>query len=181
MRLISAVALAAVLVACSPAKQEAAAPSQAPVVAIDVSTVDPATRTGVLDALSTAIAEDLGQQVDFRVDQLKAEGDWAWVVVLPQALGGSPMDFSTTKYAAQAKEGALDGGGVTYALLERKNGAWTVRDFVVGPTDVAYLDWPDRYGAPAWIMGLAEKKTPPAVASAAARPTPAAPAPTQTP
>ncbi len=159
MRLLPLLAIAATLAACSPAKEEAP-PPEAPAVAAEADTVDAATRTGVLDALSAAIAEDLGQQVDFRVDLLKADGDWAWVVALPQALGGSPVDFSKTRYAAQAQAGALDGGGVTYALLERKDGAWTVRDFAVGPTDVAYLDWPQKYGAPASLMGLGDTTAP---------------------
>ncbi len=145
----SCLLLAAALAACSPAKQEA--PPEAP--AIEAAAVDDATRTAVLDALSKALAADLGQPVDFRVDELKTDGDWAWVIAHPQALGGGAMDYSQTKYAERAAAGAFD-GGVTYALLERQDGVWTVCDFVVGPTDVAYLDWPRTYGAPASLMGL---------------------------
>jgi hypothetical protein len=80
---------------------------------------------------------------------VRVQDDWGWLVAQPQS-----VDWSTTKYAAQAEAGALDGNGTTYALLKRENGAWRVLDFVVGPTDVAYMDWPARHGAPAELMGL---------------------------
>lgn len=142
--------IAAALAACSPAKKEEA-PAEAPAAAAAV--IDSATRTAVLDALNKALAADLGQPVDFRVDELKTDGDWAWVIAHPQALGGGAMDYSQTKYAERAAAGAFD-GGITYALLEKQDGVWTVCDFAVGPTDVAYLDWPRTYGAPASLMGL---------------------------
>ena len=148
---LSLLLLTAALAACSPAPQEAP-PPETPAAA-EVSAPDEATHTAVLDALSKSLAADLGQPVDFRVDELKTEGDWAWVVAMPQALGGGAIDFSKTKYAARDRAGMFD-GGITYALLQRRDDAWTVRDFAVGPTDVAYLDWGRKYGAPGTLMGL---------------------------
>ena len=65
------------------------------------------------------------------------------------------IDWARTKYGDQSAEGVLDGGGTTYALLKRENGQWRVLEFVIGPTDVAYADWPERHDAPAGLMGLA--------------------------
>ena len=43
-------------------------------------------------------------------------------------------------------------GPATYGLMHRVGGRWTVTVFVIGPTDVAYIGWPDAYGAPASLF-----------------------------
>jgi hypothetical protein len=48
----------------------------------------------------------------------------------------------------------LDGSGRTYALLRRQDGEWRVIDHAVGPTDVAWADWPQRHGAPASLFEM---------------------------
>lgn len=142
------VAVAIVAGACSPAPEG--------------KTSTPAATTAVADSADAAIvatvnatlAADFEKEVSARIDTLRTEGDWAWVVALPQAPGGGAFDFSGTRYAEREAAGVLDGGGTTYMLLQRQEGVWIVRDFAVGPTDVAYADWPIQYGAPAALMGL---------------------------
>lgn len=105
-------------------------------------------RRPILDALRPAIQRDLGgQPVQFMVDRLRIQGDWAFYAGSIQQPNGRPIDFSKTRYASALEEGFFDGPG-TYALLRRTAGAWRVVTFVVGPTDVAYLGWPDEHGAP---------------------------------
>ena len=102
----------------------------------------------ILDGLRPAIQRDLGgQPVQFMVDRLRVQGDWAFYAGSIQQPNGRPIDFSKTRYASAVEEGFFDGPG-TYALLRRTAGAWRVVTFVVGPTDVAYLGWPDEHGAP---------------------------------
>jgi hypothetical protein len=101
---------------------------------------------------SPVVSEDVGQPVSFTIDTVRVDNDWGWLVVQPQASAGGEIDWSQTKYATQAAEGVLDGGGTTYALLRRQGGAWTVVDLAVGPTDAAYIGWPQRYGAPASLI-----------------------------
>jgi hypothetical protein len=50
--------------------------------------------------------------------------------------------------------GVLDGGrdAHVYALLRSKNGRWTTRAFVVGPTDVAWEEWSEQYHPPMAIF-----------------------------
>lgn len=144
--LIAALALAA----CSPQ-----APSEPIAPAPPAAPSPEAESQALLDALNPVLSADLGQPVSFTIDTVRVENDWAWLVVQPQAAGGGAVDWARTRYATQAAEGVLDGGGTTYALLKRENGAWRVLEFVVGPTDVAYATWPDRHGAPAGLMGLA--------------------------
>lgn len=113
-------------------------------------------RIGAVRAVKAALDADLGQPVWFPAETVSFDGDWAWLVGVPSQLRGQDIDWARTRYAERAAEGVLDGGGTTYALVQRQNGVWVVRDFVVGPTDVAYMDWPQRYGAPAALMGLNE-------------------------
>ena len=81
------------------------------------------------------------------VKKLRKQNEWAFAFVVPQTTLGKPVDFSRTRYAEALREGMFDGGDI-FALLENSKGVWTVRDFVVGPTDVAYAGWPEQYGAP---------------------------------
>lgn len=104
-------------------------------------------RRAVLDALRPEIARDLGQTVQFVVRALRVQGDWAFAHVVPQTTTGDAIDLTRTRHAERLRAGMLDGPDV-YALLQRAGSAWRVRDFVVGPTDVAYLAWPDAHGAP---------------------------------
>ena len=118
----------------------------APQQVADIGVGDPL-RAALLDALRPVIARDLGQPVKFVVEKLRAKGDWAFAVVRPQTPEGRAIDFSRTRYAPLLREGVFD-GDTTYALLRRTKGVWQVRDFVIGPTDVAWEDWPARHGAP---------------------------------
>lgn len=132
------------LAACTPPQQRSdGATTSAP-------EVDPA----IAAVVNATLSADTGKEVRARIDTLRIEGDWAWVVALPQAPGGGAFDFSGTRYAEREASGVLDGGGTTYMLLQHQEGVWVVRDFAVGPTDVAYADWPIQYGAPAALMGL---------------------------
>ena len=72
---------------------------------------------------------------------------------MPQKLNGKPIDFTRTRYAEQIREGIFDGETI-YALLEHHAGRWTVRDFVIGPTDVHYAGWPDEFGVPYTLLDL---------------------------
>lgn len=145
---LKAILAAFALVACTPpAPTEPAAPPAAP--------APEAASQELLDTLTPVVSAAIGQPVSFTIDTVRVDNDWAWLVVQPQAADGSPLDWSQTSFAAAHAEGALDGNGTTYALLKRENGQWRVVDHVIGPTDVAYIDWPARHGAPPELLGLA--------------------------
>jgi hypothetical protein len=105
-------------------------------------------RRRLLDTLRPQVQRDLGDQpVQFMVDRLRLQGDWAFYSGRIQRPDGAAIDFSRTRYAGALREGVFDGPGM-FALLRRVDGGWRVVTFVIGPTDVAYLDWPAAYGAP---------------------------------
>lgn len=108
-------------------------------------------RAALLETLRTAIAKDLEQPVRFVVRDMRTQQGWAFVSVQPQTPAGAPIDFAKTRYAEQQAEGMLDGDTVT-ALLRETKGKWSVVTFVIGPTDVAWADWSERFGAPAALI-----------------------------
>lgn len=144
-------ALASVLLVAQPA--ETPTPQRAAFVQSrtrDIGVGDPLRRP-LLDALRPSIQRDLGQPVQFMVDRLRVQGDWAFFDGSVQQPNGRPIDFSRTRYREEIDEGFFDGPH-TYALLRRSGNKWNVVSFVVGPTDVAYMGWPDEYGVPASLF-----------------------------
>lgn len=145
-------ALGVAMAACSPPAGDGAKST-------NVQT-SPVSNDALVNALTPAVSEEIGQAVSFQITTSRQDGDWGWVVAQPRKADGGAIDWAQTKYAARAEAGALDGDGTTYALLQRQNGQWAVRQFVIGPTDVAYIDWPQRYGVPAALLGLQGATTP---------------------
>lgn len=109
-------------------------------------------RKVLLDSLRPSIAADVGQPVQFVVRKLSVQGRWAFVDATPEKKGGGAIDFTKTRYAQMIADGVWD-GPYLYALLEDRGGRWTVRSFVIGPTDVAYAAWPEELGAPRALFG----------------------------
>lgn len=140
-------ALAACAAACSPA----AAPDAPPTPEVQS---PEALRDEVLAVLTAPVSQSIGQPVSFEVTTLNVRNEWAWLVAQPRDANGTPLDWSTTNFASAHEHGALDGSGTTYALLKREDGQWRLLEHAIGPTDVAYVDWPIRHGAPADLMGL---------------------------
>lgn len=110
-------------------------------------------RKPLLDALRGPVEKDLGQPVQFVVSLLRVQGAWAFVIATPQTKAGQPIDYARTHYAQAIADGVFDGGTV-FALLQSDSGAWSVKAFVIGPTDVAFLAWPEQHGAPASLFEL---------------------------
>ena len=111
---------------------------------------DPLRRT-LLNTLRPSIEDELNQPVQFMVDTLKIQGDRAFYAGQVQRPDGRPIDFARAGFAEAIAEGVFD-GPATYGLMHRVGGRWTVTVFVIGPTDVAYIGWPDAYGAPASLF-----------------------------
>lgn len=143
------VALPATLRAVKPAAADGLPSSPA---ARDIAAGDPL-RKILLDTLRPVAEQDLGQPVIFVVDSLRVQGRWAFATVHPRTPAGWAIDFRLTRHATRMEEGML-GGDAIYALMRQTGARWVVRDYVIGPTDVAYAAWPDQFGAPAQLMGL---------------------------
>ena len=69
---------------------------------------------------------------------------------VPQRPGGGAMDYRGTGYQEAIDAGAFDDGIV--ALLRKRGGKWQVVKYVIGATDVPYVEWDKEYRAPAAIF-----------------------------
>jgi len=107
-------------------------------------------RKAIMDALRTPVEKKLRQQVIFKIDHLKVQNGWAFMLGKPQRLDGTPVDYSGTVYKSAVEAGAFDDS--ILALLHEVGGKWRVVQYVIGATDVPCVDWDKKYHAPKAIF-----------------------------
>ena len=105
-----------------------------------------AERSAIMDAARVPVSAAIGQTVIFQVSVLRTDGDWAYLQAEPRNPDGSALDWSRTRFA---QDWAMDAmSDVIMVLLRRSGSGFQVVDHIIGPTDVAWYDWLDRYGLP---------------------------------
>jgi hypothetical protein len=109
-----------------------------------------AERKAVLDAIRPRAQGELGGAVEFVVKEMRVQDNFCFTRLEPQRPGGAKIAKWETNYA---QEEFMDGLTI-FALLGKTGSGWMIIEYVVGPTDVAYLPWPDQHGAPRSIFGL---------------------------
>jgi hypothetical protein len=109
-----------------------------------------AERKAITDALRVPVEKRLKQEVIFKIDHLKAQNGWAFLLGTPRRPDGGQIDYRNTTYAEAQKAGAFDDG--VMALLHKVGGQWRVVQYVIGATDVAYLGWDRKFHAPSAIF-----------------------------
>lgn len=151
-----AVALVLIAAACTPpAGQTTDAPTTAQDETLAPSApVDDEQTQMLLNVLDPVLAQGIGQPVSLQPTTVNVRDEWAFIIGQPRQPDGSPIDWTRTSLAQRAADGVLDGDGQTFALLKNVNGAWEVLEYVVGPTDVAHIEWAGKYGVPADVLGL---------------------------
>jgi hypothetical protein len=101
-----------------------------------------AERGAILDAMREPVQHDLQQSVKFKVSRIRVCGQWAFTVAEPIKMGGEAIQWQHT----------MCKGDVSHLVgaLERKDatGAWTMTEYALCPTDVAWENWPQKYGVP---------------------------------
>lgn len=149
MRRILAVAAFSILAACTPPAPPSPpdAPPATPGSAADAATTDP-----LALAATPAVSAEIGIPVALHPSVSRIDGDWGWLVAQPWTPEGAAIDWSQTQLASRAENGVMDESGTVYVLLKRENGAWQVVRHVVAPTDVAWENWHQEYGAPASLF-----------------------------
>jgi hypothetical protein len=109
-----------------------------------------AERKAISDALRVPVEKKLKQSVVFKIDHLKVKDGWAFMLGTPRKTDGGQIDYSQTIYAEAKREGMFDDN--IMALLHKVKGRWRVVQYVIGATDVAYIGWDKKYGAPSAIF-----------------------------
>lgn len=147
------VAVVAFTAACSPpASVTTESPPETP--AAPLAGADDEQTQMLLNVLDPVLSANIGQPVNLQPTTVNVRDEWAFIIGQPRQTNGAPIDWSTTSYAQRAADGVLDGDGQTFALLKNVNGAWQVLEYVVGPTDVAHIEWAGKHGVPPDILGL---------------------------
>ncbi|HEY9540524.1 MAG TPA: hypothetical protein VIR05_02675 [Luteimonas sp.] len=102
-------------------------------------------REQLLDAARAPVQKKLGRDdVRFEVEQIRAGDGWAFVYVRMLNADGSVIDYAGTPLADAAKQGYVSPDYV--ALLQQADGEWQLRADAIGPTDMVWLAWPEKYG-----------------------------------
>lgn len=109
-------------------------------------------RAELLDAARPAFVAETGGPIEFVVRRLAVSGQWAFGDVALQRPGGTPIDWTRTKFADALKQDMFNTEN-SFFLLRNANGRWSVAEIVVGPTDVAWDWWRQQYGIPAALFG----------------------------
>jgi hypothetical protein len=107
-------------------------------------------RQAITDALRVSVQKQLKTKVIFKIDHLKVQNAWAFLRGVPQQANGSAVDYHGTPYQTAIAAGAFDDSIV--ALLHKRGGKWQVVKYVIGATDVPYVDWDRKYHAPSVIF-----------------------------
>lgn len=108
-----------------------------------------ADRKGIFDALRVPVQRALGVRVLFVVKRLKVEDGWAFFrghLVDPD---GNRIHRRHTRLRG---EHMVEPGLETMAILQKVNEQWLVRDYAIGPTDVAWVGFIEKFPAPRGIF-----------------------------
>jgi tetratricopeptide (TPR) repeat protein len=133
-------------------------------------------RTAIMESLRPLVERDLGQKLLFRVVALNVEGPWAYVSVRPLNAAGQPLDWSGTRFAGPIASGSMSDS--ILALLKGAGQNWSVVEYALGPTDVAWEEWIDRHKLSRRLFEAAYEKSQAAPPPAQAQPP--APVPSRT-
>lgn len=109
-------------------------------------------RAALLAAARPPAEAAVGKPVQFVVRKLVREDRWAFLLAAMQDGRSRPVDWSGTDKAQAAARGMVSDD---YAALLwwGDDHRWTVVAHVAGPTDAAWADWPQTYGAPPSLIG----------------------------
>lgn len=104
-------------------------------------------RAGILDAVRPLFIVETGGPIEFVVNTLNTMDGWAFGDVQLQRPGGVPIDWSKTKFAEDNAQGMFEAAHSLFLLHDTGNG-WTLVEFAVGPTDVAWDWWRQQHNLP---------------------------------
>jgi hypothetical protein len=120
---------------------------------------DPA-REAVLRAATEPVDDAFGDRARVEVVHLNRIGSWVFLKGNLRGADGGPLNYAGTAYEARRADGVMSD---VYAVLLRKADAasadddarsWRLSDYAMGPTDVAWLTWPDKHEAPRELFGV---------------------------
>ena len=103
-------------------------------------------RKQIMNAAREPVSRDIGQRVIFVVDVLQSDGKMAYLQGVPHQSNGEPLDWTKTHFREHWMKDAMS--DVVMVLLSKRGEQWIVLDYVIGPTDVYWYEWVQRYNLP---------------------------------
>jgi hypothetical protein len=110
-------------------------------------------RRAIMDAARVPIAGAVGLPVIFVVQNLNSDGHWAYLQAVPHNPDNSPIDWRGSALAREWEAGFMS--DIAMVLLRRTGPDWHVVEWVMGPTDVAWIDWQARHDLPVRLFNRA--------------------------
>jgi len=124
---------------------------------LSLQTDDPVYRTLAGLAAARACAA-LGKDVELDPETVDRSGHWAFVRGRLRDAGGQSLSLEGTPFQDAAAAGAAsDLAAVLFRQDEdsqEESAGWTAIDHAILPTDVAWLNWPQKHGAPTRLLGI---------------------------
>lgn len=88
------------------------------------------------------------------VQSLKQTDGWAFLLSQMRGTDRRPLDLTGTWLEDSARAGVAS--RVFCALLRYRSGHWQIIASCIGVTDVAWMDWHRKYGAPTKVFELGD-------------------------
>lgn len=111
---------------------------------------DSVERMAIMNALRVPVEKELKQRVQFTITHFKVTDTWAFLNGEPLNLKSAKPDYAGTPYQKAIDAGAFDNN--YQALLKKTAGKWKVVTYMIGCTDVCWLDWEKKHKAPTVIF-----------------------------
>lgn len=111
-------------------------------------------RAAILNVLRAPVEKELKQKIQFSIENLRVQGNWAFLGGAPQNTAGGEPNFRGTDYQGRIDVGAFDNN--IFALFKKTGKKWKVVTYLIGCTDVCYLSWIDEYKVPKAVLGEME-------------------------
>ncbi|WP_116040785.1 hypothetical protein [Amycolatopsis palatopharyngis] len=121
---------------------------------------DDPVRKAVHHAATAPLREVFGDRVQVEVERLDRIGPWVFLQGRTRGADGGRPNYAGTVYESRRADGVMSDA---YAVLLRKTDdagadndaeSWRLSDQAIGPTDVAWLTWPDKHAAPRALFGF---------------------------
>ena len=98
-------------------------------------------RSSLMDAIRPHIEWELGQPIEFIVNELRASGNYALAFLSPQRPGGIKIDiFKTPGFQRGSLDPNYMDGTAVVVLYEKKRETWVAVHHSIGATDVWFSE-----------------------------------------
>lgn len=117
-------------------------------------------REAVLAAATARLDQEFGDRVQVAVEQLDRLGPWVFLQGTMRGTEPGRSYYAGTIYENKRADGVMS--DVYVALLKKRSEtnvdddarSWRVANCAIGPTDVAWLTWPDEHEVPQELFGF---------------------------